>query len=107
MAGSVQVSAESFAEAVLASKKPVLVHLWADWCEPCHMLAPVLEEIADEYDETLWVARLDIDENPALADEYKVMSIPTLILFKQGKLVKQLVGTRPKASLLEALAGLF
>jgi thioredoxin 1 len=103
-ANTVTVTDSSFASDVLNSDKLVLVDFWATWCHPCRMVAPVLEEIAGEHPETLTIAKLDIDENPGTARDYQVMSIPTLILFKGGEPVKQIVGAKPKAALLQDLA---
>jgi thioredoxin 1 len=105
MAGStVTVTDASFSEDVLTSSKPVLVDFWATWCGPCKMVAPVLEEIATEHAEKLTIAKVDVDANPGIARDYKIMSIPTLILFKDGQPVKQIVGAKPKATLLNDLA---
>ena len=103
-ANTVVVTDSSFANDVLNSDKLVLVDFWAEWCGPCRMVAPVLEEIAAEHPDTLTVAKLDIDQNPGTARDYQVMSIPTLILFKGGEPVKQIVGAKPKAALLQDLA---
>jgi len=103
-ANTVTVDEASFDEQVLQSSKLVLVDFWATWCGPCRMVAPVLEEIAAEHTETLTVAKLDIDENPSLARDYRVLSVPTLILFKGGEPVKQIIGAKPKAALLNDLA---
>ncbi|HET9137839.1 thioredoxin [Actinophytocola sp.] len=103
-ANTVVVTDSSFAADVLNSEKLVLVDFWATWCGPCRMVAPVLEEIAAEHPDTLTVAKLDIDQNPGTARDYQVMSIPTLILFKGGEPVKQIVGAKPKAALLNDLA---
>ena len=103
-ANTVTVTDESFDEDVLRSDKLVLVDFWATWCGPCRMVAPVLEEIAAEHTETLTVAKLDIDENPSIARDYRVLSVPTLILFKGGEPVKQIVGAKPKGALLNDLA---
>jgi thioredoxin 1 len=103
-ANTVTVTDKSFAADVLNSEKLVLVDFWAAWCGPCRMVAPVLEEIAAEHPETITIAKLDIDENPATARDYQVMSIPTMILFKGGEPVRQIVGAKPKAALLQDLA---
>src|SRR3712207_2973537 len=100
---TVDVTDSTFAQDVLLSGKTVLVDFWADWCGPCKMVAPVLDEIAGENKEKLTIAKLDIDRNPATARDYQVMSIPTMILFQDGKPVKQIVGARPKAALLSEL----
>jgi thioredoxin 1 len=101
---TVDVTDATFREDVLASDKTVLVDFWAEWCGPCKMVAPVLDEIAGENKEKLTVAKLDIDRNPAAARDYQVMSIPTMIVFQNGKPVKQIVGAKPKAALLRDLA---
>ena len=105
MAGNtVTVTDASFADDVLGSDKPVLVDFWATWCGPCKMVAPVLEEIAGEHGDKLTVAKLDIDANPDRPRDYQVMSIPTMILFKGGEPVKQIVGAKAKAALLNDLS---
>ena len=101
---TVDVTDATFRDDVLASDKTVLVDFWAEWCGPCKMVAPVLDEIAGENKDKLTVAKLDIDRNPAAARDYQVMSIPTMIVFKDGKPVKQIVGAKPKAALLRDLA---
>jgi len=101
---TVTVSDDSFAEDVLASNTPVLVDFWATWCGPCRMVAPVLEEIASEKAGALTVAKLDVDANPSTARDFQVVSIPTLILFKDGQPVKRIVGAKGKAALLREIA---
>ena len=101
---TIEVSDASFSSEVLSSNKPVLVDFWATWCGPCKMVAPVLEEIASERSEQLTVAKLDVDANPETAQNFQVVSIPTLILFKDGQPVKRIVGAKGKASLLRELS---
>lgn len=101
---TVAVTDDSFSDNVLASATPVLVDFWATWCGPCKMIAPVLEEIAAEKAGELTVAKLDVDSNPTTARDFQVVSIPTLILFKNGNPVKRIVGTKGKAALLRELA---
>ena len=98
------VTEQSFEEEVLQSEKPVIVDFWAEWCGPCHAIAPVLDQIASERSE-LKVVKLNIDEEPAVAQRYGVMSIPTLILFKDGEPAAAAVGAMPK-SMLEQKLGL-
>ncbi len=93
----------TFDETVAASSEPVLVDFWAEWCGPCKMIAPMLEEIAGEQAGKLRIAKLNVDDNPAAARRFDVMSIPTLIVFKDGEPVKRLVGAKPKGALLEEL----
>lgn len=98
------VTDATFAEQVLLSTKPVVVDYWAEWCGPCRMIAPVLAEIADAHAEKLTVAKLNVDENPRTASDYGIVSIPTLNVFVGGKVVKQIIGAKPKAALLKDLA---
>ena len=100
---SIKITAENFESVVLNSEKPVLLDFWATWCGPCKMIAPVLEEISEEYGDKIVVAKLDVDEVPAIAGKYNVMSIPTLVVFEDGKEVNRLVGFRPKAQIVAAL----
>ncbi|KIQ19352.1 thioredoxin [Rhodococcus sp. Leaf7] len=102
---TVTISDDTFAAEVLQSEKPVLVDFWATWCGPCKMVAPVLEEIAGEHADKLTIAKLDIDANPQAARDFKVMSIPTMILFQNGEPVKTIVGAKGKAALLRDLDG--
>lgn len=96
----IKLSLENFEKEVLKSEKPVLVDFYADWCGPCNAMAPVIEELATELDGKAKVGKINVDENSDIAVEYNVMSIPTLIIFKNGKEEKRLVGLRNKEELL-------
>jgi len=98
------VTDATFAKDVLQSDKPVLVDFWAEWCGPCRLVAPVLEEIASQHGEKLQIVKLNVDENPNVTRDYQVMSIPTMSVFQGGKIVKTIVGAKPKAALLNDLA---
>ncbi|MFP4331422.1 MAG: thioredoxin [Alkalispirochaetaceae bacterium] len=95
----IAVTEGSFEQEVLSSPVPVIVDFWADWCMPCKMIAPVLEELDKEYDGQVKIAKVDVDDQPELAQQYDVMSIPTLLVFKGGEIVKQHVGAAPKETL--------
>jgi thioredoxin 1 len=103
MANIGEVSDQEFQTRVLDSQTPVLVDFWAEWCVPCHMVSPVVEEIGDEKGEGLRVAKLNIDENPDATRTYGVMSIPSLILFKGGQEVARVIGAKPKDAILRDL----
>ena len=92
-----------FEERVLGSERPVLVDFWAEWCVPCHMVSPVVEEIGRDKGDDLQVAKLNIDENPDVTRRFGVMSIPTLMLFKDGKEIARVVGARGKDALLKEI----
>jgi thioredoxin 1 len=94
----------TFDEEIGASAEPVVVDFWAEWCGPCKMIAPVLEEIASEQAGKVRVAKINIDDHPGAARRFDVMSIPTLIVFKDGQPAKRLVGAKPKGALLEELS---
>ncbi len=98
------LSDATFDEAVAGSDTPVLVDFWAEWCGPCKMVAPTLAEIADEQRGKLTVAKLNVDDNPDVARRFEVMSIPTLLVFKDGQPAKRIVGAKGKGALLQDLA---
>jgi thioredoxin 1 len=103
MSKAVTVTDASFDADVLNSPKPVLVDFWAEWCGPCKIVAPILEDIASEQDEKLTIAKLNVDENPHVAQRYGVMSIPTMVLFVDGAEKRRLVGAMPKRNILMEL----
>jgi thioredoxin len=94
----------TFDEVIGASDKPILVDFWAEWCGPCKMIAPILEELAVEQAENFTIGKLDVDVNVATATKFSVMSIPTLLLFKDGEVVARLVGAKPKGAMLQEIS---
>jgi thioredoxin 1 len=103
MSEPVHVTDDTFEAEVIQSDMPAVVDFWAAWCAPCRMIAPILQEIAEEYDGQLKVAKLDVDQNPQVATQFGIMSIPTMILFKDGEAVERLMGYMPKERLLEKI----
>ena len=103
MGKPITVDDSTFDQSVLQAKTPVLVDFWAIWCGPCRMVAPVVEELAEEYEGKVTFAKLDVDQNPRTASKYGIMSIPSLIIFKDGSPISNIVGFRPKAELKRSL----
>lgn len=103
MAATAEVSDATFKEEVLESSVPVLVDFWAPWCGPCRMVAPVVDEIAEQYAEQVKVVKVNTDENPGIASQYAIRSIPTLMIFKDGAKVDMVVGAVPKTTLANTL----
>jgi len=99
MSKPVVISDSTFDSEVLKSDIPVIVDFWAPWCGPCKMIAPILEELANEHEGKVKIAKMDVDQNTQIASQFKIMSIPSLLFFKDGKLVDQVVGALPKAQL--------
>ncbi|GAB2514686.1 thioredoxin [Nocardiopsis aegyptia] len=98
------VTDDTFKADVLASDKPVLVDFWADWCGPCKQMAPVLDKLAEEYGDKIEIVKLNTDENPNTPRDYNVMSLPTMNVYKDGEVVKQIIGAKPKRVLEKDLA---
>lgn len=101
----IKLTTENFDEQVLHGDKPVLVDFWAEWCPPCKMIAPILKQIEAELGDRLILAELNGDENPEIVSRYGVMGFPTLYLFRNGEIVQQIVGAKPKRALLAQLDG--
>lgn len=98
-----QVDANSFDQEVINSSKPVLVDFWAEWCGPCKALAPTLEEVGEAFADQIGVVKVEVDANQELAQKYGIRSIPTMMFFKEGKVVETLVGNVPKADIEESI----
>ncbi|MFQ5716860.1 MAG: thioredoxin [Nitrospinales bacterium] len=95
----VSISDDEFEKSIMQCDKPALVDFWAEWCQPCKMLAPTVEELADDYENQILVGKLNVDDNPATATKFGIRGIPTLLLFKDGKVVQQMVGVKSKAEI--------
>ncbi len=95
----VEVTDAEFETSVLKNEKLAMIDFWAEWCQPCKMLAPTIEELADEYQDKLMVAKLNVDDNPQTATKYNIRGIPTLLFFKGGQIVQQVVGVKSKAEI--------
>ena len=100
MAKPLAVTDDTFQTEVLDSDQPVLVDFWADWCGPCRMIAPSVEQIAADYDGKIKVGKVDVDDNPAIPGRYGIVGIPTLMLFKNGEVVERITGALPKDAIL-------
>lgn len=103
MSEIIEFTDSNFEQEVLKSDKPCLVDFWAEWCGPCHMVGPIVEEIAKDYAEKLKVGKLNVDQNGQTAAKYGIMSIPSLLIFNQGKVVDQIVGAAPKKQFVERI----
>ncbi len=100
---AITITQNNFKKEVLESSQPVLIDFWASWCGPCRMIAPIVEQIADEQAGALKVGKINVDEEPQLAAQFGVMSIPTLVLFKDGQLVGKSIGVKPKQAIMSMI----
>lgn len=103
MPGPIVLTDDNFSSEVMESGKPVLVDFWATWCGPCRMIAPIVEELSGEYEGKAMIAKVDVDTAQKTAQEFGIRSIPTLLLFKEGKVVEQIIGAVPKQQIVEKL----
>ena len=103
MANVINVTQDTFDKEVVKSTQPVLIDFWASWCGPCKMVAPIVEQLADDLDGTVKVAKVNVDDQPALAQAFSVMSIPTLVLMKNNVKLMQMVGAQPKTVMLQKI----
>ena len=101
---SIEISESNFNDTVLDADKPVLIDFWAEWCGPCRILGPTVEEVAEEYNGKVVVGKLNVDHNPSIASKYGIRSIPSLLIFSNGKVEDQIVGAVPKAQITDALS---
>lgn len=103
---AVEITEQNFEEKVLQSDKPVLIDFWAEWCGPCRMIAPIVEELANEYDGKAVVGKVDVDSQPGISAKYGIRNIPTILFFKNGEVADKQVGAVPKANIEEKLKAL-
>lgn len=100
---SLKFDEKNFSDEVMKSEIPVIVDFWAEWCGPCHIMSPIIDEVAKEYDGKAKIGKVNVDENQVISSQYGIMSIPTILVFKGGKIVSQLVGARPKKDLVDLI----
>ena len=103
MAGAIVLTDENFSSEVVESSQPVLVDFWATWCGPCRMIAPIVEELSAEYEGKAKIGKVDVDAAQKTAQEFGIRSIPTLLLFKEGKVIEQIIGAVPKQEIVDKL----
>lgn len=103
MAKPIELTEDTFEDEVLNADNPVLVDFWAEWCGPCRMVGPIVEELADEYEGKAKIGKVDVDSNPSISTKYGIRSIPSLLIFKDGEVVDQIVGAVPKSKLKKQL----